>query len=134
MCPKSSLTTMAKTAAATALLLLSFTACQNSPQPVPKPPPVSYSETYDHQIKDVLRLANENHWEEAQAKADALVKQDATNPILARVQSWVQQQAQQHRAQNLERSRPGSPQRCPGRRRSHRKHAVHSRDLRQDRS
>lgn len=93
---------MAKTAAATALLLLSFTACQNSPQPVPKPPPVSYSETYDHQIKDVLRLANENHWEEAQAKADALVKQDATNPILARVQSWVQQQAQQHRAQNLE--------------------------------
>ena len=102
MCPKSSLTTTAKTAAATGLLLLSFTACQNSPQPVPKPPPVSYSETYDHQIKDVLHLANENHWEEAQAKADALVKQDPSNPILTRVQSWVQQQAQQHRAQNLE--------------------------------
>src|SRR5215471_2249760 len=102
MCPKPSLTTSAKTAAATALLLLSFTACQNSPQPVPKPPPVSFSETYDHQIKEVLSLANDNRWEEAQAKADALVKQDPNNPILTRVQSWVQQQAQQRRAQNLE--------------------------------
>jgi type IV pilus assembly protein PilQ len=93
--------TPTKAAVATALLLCSLTACQHSPAPPPKPP-ATYSETYDRQVKEILELANQNHWEEAQTKANALYAQNPKNPIVDRVHNWVNQQAQQRRAQALE--------------------------------
>lgn len=95
------LTTTAKAAAATVLLLFGLTACQ-SPPPPPKPPPPHYTQTHDLEIKEILALANQNRWEEAQAKAAALYEQDPKNPIVERVYNWVQQQGQQIRAQALE--------------------------------
>ena len=90
-------------AAAAVLLLLGLTACQH-PAPVPPPPPpkVVYSETYDREIKAIMDLAGQNRWEEAQAKANALYQQDPKNQILARVHTWVEQEAQALRAQALE--------------------------------
>ena len=97
---RSWLTTPVKAGAAAALLLLAMTACQSPPPKPPKPP--EFSQTYDRQIKEVLDLANQNHWEDAEAKSKALLAQDPKNPILIRVNSWVQEQAQQRRAQALE--------------------------------
>src|SRR5258708_2983149 len=99
--PKLSITT--KAAAAAMLLLLTFTACQHPAPPPPTPPPkVVYSETYDKEIKEIMELANQNRWEEAQTRANALYDQDPKNQILARVHTWVEQQAQQLRSQALE--------------------------------
>ncbi len=94
----------AKAATAVMLLLFSLTACQHSqPLPTPAPPPnVSYNETYDKEIKQVLDAARENRWEEAQTKATALYQQDPKNPIIGRVYRWVTQQSQQRRSQALE--------------------------------
>jgi type IV pilus assembly protein PilQ len=99
------LTTNSKAAAAGLLLLFSLTACHQpapAPAPPPQPPPAKYSELYDRQIKEIMDLASRNHWEEAQAEANALYAQDPKNPIVDRVHSWLEQQAQQHRAQELE--------------------------------
>jgi len=95
-------TTTTKAAAAAALLLLCLTACQHTAPPPSPPPKIIYSEIYDREIKDIMKLADESQWEEAQAKATALYQQDPKNPILARVQSWVAQQAQQRRSQAVE--------------------------------
>jgi type IV pilus assembly protein PilQ len=94
----------ARAVTAIALLLFSLTACQHSkPLPPPPPPPkVSYNETFDKEIKDILELARQNRWEEAQTKATALYQQDPKNPIIGRVYSWVTQQSQQRRSQALE--------------------------------
>lgn len=95
------LTTTTTTAAAL-LLLLGLTACQH-PAPPPNPPPkVVYSDTYDKEIKEIMDLASQNRWEEAQARANALYQQDPKNQILARVHTWVEQQSQALRAQALE--------------------------------
>src|SRR5215471_5139901 len=98
------LTTTTKAVTAAAVLLLCLTACQNPPPPAAsKPPPkVSYSETYDREIKDIMDLANQGRWEEAQTQANALYQQDPKNPILARLHSWLDQQVQQRRAQAVE--------------------------------
>jgi type IV pilus assembly protein PilQ len=97
------LTTSSKAAAAAALILISLAACAPKQPPAPKPPPAAtYSETYDKEIKDIMQLANENRWEEAQTKANALYAQDPKNPILGRVRSWLEQQAQIRRSQALE--------------------------------
>src|SRR5215472_14149896 len=99
--PKLTITTIAYAAAA--LLLLGLTACQHPSPPPPSPPPkVTYSETYDREIKEIMTLAGQNRWEEAQAKANALYQQDPKNQILARVHSWVEQQSQAQRAEALE--------------------------------
>jgi type IV pilus assembly protein PilQ len=95
------LTTALKAAAGVSLLLLGPTACQHT-SPPPPPPKVTYSEIYDGEIKEIMKLADDGRWEEAQAKANALYQQDPKNPVLARVQSWVTQQAQQRRAQAVE--------------------------------
>ena len=100
--PKLTTTTFGSVAAAL-LLLLGFTACQHPAPPPPTPAPkVTYSETYDAEIKQIMTMASQNRWEEAQARAAALYNQDPSNPILARVHSWVDQQAQGQRAQALE--------------------------------
>lgn len=89
-------------AAAAVLLLLGLSACQHPTPPPPPPPKVIYSETYDREIKEIMDLAGQNRWEEAQARANALYQQDPKNQILARVHSWIDQQAQALRAQALE--------------------------------
>src|SRR5260221_4641708 len=99
--PKLTTTIMASVAAA--LLVLGLTACQHPAAPPPtEPPRVTYSETYDREIKEIMTLAGQNSWEEAQSKANALYQQDPRNQILARVNSWVDQQAQAQRAVALE--------------------------------
>ncbi len=99
------LTTMSKAAAAVMLLLLSLTACQNpkpEPPPAPKPPKVKYSQSHDLQIKEIMDLAGQNRWNDAEIKANALFAMDPNDPIVERVHSWVGQQAQQHREQAVE--------------------------------
>jgi type IV pilus assembly protein PilQ len=95
--------TSTKAAAACALLLLSLTACQN-PQPAPEPAPkrVKYSKTYDPEISEIMNLARQNRWEEAQAKANVLYAEAPKNPIIERVYTWITQQARQRRQQALE--------------------------------
>jgi type IV pilus assembly protein PilQ len=106
MLPKPRLNTILKATAATVLLVLAMTACQN-PQPAPppqpqQPAPVKFSSTYDKEIKQIMDLANQDRWEEAQKETDALYAQDPQNALLARIKSWVDQQAQQRRAQAVE--------------------------------
>ena len=91
-----------KAAAAVALLLFSLTACQHSPPQAPSPPRVEYSKTYDPEIKEIMDLAGKGEWEEAQAKASALVEMAPKNPMVERVYSWVVQTSQQRRQQALE--------------------------------
>jgi type IV pilus assembly protein PilQ len=97
------LTTTTKATAAAALLLLGLTACHHPAPTAPAPlPKVTYSETYDREIKEIMDLAGQSRWEEAETRAKALLDQDPKNQILARVYSWVEQQAQSLRAQALE--------------------------------
>lgn len=97
------LTTAASKTAAALALLLSLTACQHPyPPPLKPPPKVTYSETYDREVKAIMGLASQGRWEEAQAETQALYNQDPKNPIVARIHDWVNQQAQQRRAQALE--------------------------------
>jgi type IV pilus assembly protein PilQ len=97
------LTTINRATAAAALLMFGLTACQQpTPQPPPPPPKVIYSETYDREIKEIMDLARQNRWEEAQTRATALYNQDPKNQILARVRTWVDQQTQAMRAKALE--------------------------------
>ena len=97
------LTNTSKAAAAVALLLCSFTACQNpKPQAPPSPPPVKYSKKYDPEIKEIMDLANKGRWEEAQAKATALHEMAPKSTLVERVYTWVVQTAQQRREQALE--------------------------------
>ncbi len=102
------------------LLLFSMTGCHTSRNPsyarVPgseeprsEPPPeiktpgrIKYSPTYDKEIQQIMDLAGENRWEEAQEKAVQLFNKDPKNPLISRVYTWVNQQAQQRRAQALE--------------------------------
>jgi type IV pilus assembly protein PilQ len=100
------LTTTCKAAVGFALLLMSFTACRHSEpaKPPPSPPPakVKYSKTYDAQIKEIMDLAANRHWEEAEAKADALFQEAPDNPFISRVHNWVKQEGQKVREQALE--------------------------------
>src|SRR4051812_16060662 len=96
-------TTSSFASVAVGLWLLGLTACQHpAPSQPTASPKVTYSETYDREIKEIMTLARQGRWEEAQAKAGALYQQDPKNPILGRVHSWVDQQAQAQRAEALE--------------------------------
>src|SRR5215471_11226816 len=92
------LITRPKVAAAIALLLISITACVHRKPPPPEPPKIVFSENYDPQIKEIMDLATKDRWEEARTNALSLYLKDPKNPILIRVRTWVEQQAQQRRA------------------------------------
>jgi type IV pilus assembly protein PilQ len=108
--------TPSKAAAAVTLLLVSFTACQHTKTSTSERTPaaeaetrstsrearVTYSKTYDSEIKEILDLANKGRWEEAQVKATALREAAPKNPIVERVYTWVIQAGQQRRSQALE--------------------------------
>jgi type IV pilus assembly protein PilQ len=102
MLSRSRLSTTSKAAAAVALLLCSFTACQNPKPKAPVPPPVEYSRKYDAEIKEIMDLAKKGRWEEAQAKASALHELAPKSTVVERVYTWVVQTGQQRREQALE--------------------------------
>src|ERR1035441_587224 len=77
--------TASKAAAAVVLLLCTFTACQNPKPKPPAAPPVTYSKSYDPEIKEIMDLAGQGRWEEAQAKATALHEMAPKNPVVDRV-------------------------------------------------
>jgi type IV pilus assembly protein PilQ len=74
----------------------------DSPVALPEPPKVAYDPVYDSEIKEVFRLASNNQWEEARAKAAGLVQFDPTNTMLQRLNTWVLQQSKRLREQALE--------------------------------
>jgi len=96
------LRTTSKAAAAVALLLCSFTACQNPKPTPPSPAPVKYSKKYDAEIKEIMDLANRGKWEEAQIKAIALREMAPKSDLVERVYTWVVQSGKQRREQELE--------------------------------
>lgn len=63
------------------------------PPPAPEPeiehPKIEYSALHDADLKEVFKLADEGHWEEAETKSLALVEQFPNDPALARVYNWV---------------------------------------------
>jgi type IV pilus assembly protein PilQ len=119
MFSRSRLSSVPNAVAAIAVLMVALTACQHSqvrPQSPPPPPPgeaveigpppkpakIKYSPAYDKEVEEVLALAKANQWEEARLKAFTLFQKEPKNPILARLHSWVEQEAQQRREQALE--------------------------------
>jgi type IV pilus assembly protein PilQ len=104
------------TAAALALLLLSFTACKHSPPsatpasasppaatPAPAASPKSkYSQAHDAEIKVILDLAQSGLWDQALAKANALYAKDPKSPVVERIHAWVLQENQKLHEQALE--------------------------------
>lgn len=70
--------------------------------PLPGDSKIEFDPVYDSEIKEVLRLANANQWEEARAKAAGLLQFDPKNAVLQRLNTWVVQQCQRRRAQALE--------------------------------
>lgn len=104
-----------KAVAAAVLLLFGLTGCQHparnanygnmpaSTAPEAKPPQrIKYSPAYDKEIQEIMNLAGQNRWEEAREKAVQLFNKDPKNPLITRVYTWVNQQAQQRREQALE--------------------------------
>ena len=91
-----------KAAAAVTLLLFSLTACQHPKPAAPTPAPVKFNKSYDPEIREIMDLANNGKWEEAQTKATALRDMAPKNPVVERVYSWVVQTGQQRREQALE--------------------------------
>jgi type IV pilus assembly protein PilQ len=85
------------------LLLIWMTGCHHpASPPASAPPKVTYSETYDPQIKEIMDLARKEHWEEAQVKADELFQKAPLNPMVQRVHNWVADARQKRREKALE--------------------------------
>src|SRR5437870_4695971 len=112
-----------KAAAAMGLLLICLTGCHHPMAPARAPataaasapvagapatpapgstPKVKYNETYDPEIKEIVELAGKERWEEAQAKADALVEKAPQDAMVKRVHGWVLDARQKRREQALE--------------------------------
>jgi type IV pilus assembly protein PilQ len=112
MLSQNRLTIPSKAVTAIVLMLVAMSGCQHSPPspppspspppPPPKPPKVVFSKSHDQEIKEIMELARQDRWEEAQTKAFLLWQQNKNNPIVMRVHVWVDQQAQLRRAQALE--------------------------------
>ncbi|MBM3879797.1 MAG: type II secretion system protein GspD [Verrucomicrobia bacterium] len=65
-------------------------------------PPVRYSSTHDDEIKEILNLATQRKWEEAEIHANALIARDPQDPAAQRLLTWVRQQRELRREQALE--------------------------------
>jgi type IV pilus assembly protein PilQ len=97
-----------KAAAAMGLLLIYSTGCQHQkapstePAPTAGPPKVTFNETYDPEIKEIMDLASKDHWEEAQTKADALFLKAPQDPMVRRVHTWVLDAGKARRDQAVE--------------------------------
>ena len=112
MLSRTTFATITKAAAGVLLLLCPLTGCRHTPPgppgPAPEPPPevkpprIKYNQMYDPEIKEILKLANEGRWEEAQVKAAELHAKDPKNPLIERLEIWVNQSAQKYREQALE--------------------------------
>jgi type IV pilus assembly protein PilQ len=104
MLSQNRIATPSRAVTALVLGLVALSGCRQTPPspPPPKPPKVIFSESHDVEMKEIMELANQNRWEEAQTKANLLFQQDPENPIVMRVHVWVDQQAQLRRAQALE--------------------------------
>src|SRR5437899_8445246 len=111
MLSRSTSTTIAKAAASLALLLCASTGCRHTPtktnsaktETLPPPPPkIDYSKSHDAEIKEILDLAAKDRWEEAQTKVAELHAKDPKNPLIERLQIWVNQSGQKRREQALE--------------------------------
>jgi len=107
MLSQNRLTIPSKAVTAIVLMLVAMSGCQHSPPspppspspppPPPKPPKVVFSKSHDQEIKEIMELARQDRWEEAQTKAFLLWQQNKNNPIVMRVHVWVDQQAQLRR-------------------------------------
>jgi type IV pilus assembly protein PilQ len=60
------------------------------------------SSTYDVEIKEILRLAGADNWEEAEIKAEALHKRDPNDASVRRAVEWVRKEKQARRDEALE--------------------------------
>src|SRR5256714_8175522 len=111
MLSRTTFATIAKAAAGVALLLCTATGCRHTPakevavttqSSPPLRPKVNYSKTHDREIKEILDLAAKDRWEEAQLKVAELHEKAPKNPLVERLQIWVNQSAQKRREQALE--------------------------------
>lgn len=69
------------------------------------PPPVTKDgneELYQREVDEILRLANDNRWEDAQTLATALHQKAPNHRAAERLDTWVRQQRQRIRDQQLE--------------------------------
>ena len=64
--------------------------------------PTKYSGEFDREIREVLDLAEQGKWEEAEAKAEALREQSPEDLSVERLHSWVSKQRELQRSQALE--------------------------------
>jgi type IV pilus assembly protein PilQ len=112
MLSRTTLATIAKAAAGVSLLLCSLTGCRHTPPgqpaktaqtlPPATKPKVNYDPAHDREIKEILDLANKDRWEDAQMKVAELHQKDPKDPLVERLQIWVNQSAHKRREQALE--------------------------------
>ncbi len=74
----------------------------NLKSPEKLPPPVKYHPEYDKQFEQIFNLADEGHWEEAEALANALYARDPQDPLVARVKDWISTERMLIRARAVE--------------------------------
>lgn len=82
-------------------------ASETTPAPTPTPPPaqepkVSYSAFHDEEIREILKLADQERWEEAETRAKALEAKDPQDPAARRLRGWVQTSREVAREKALE--------------------------------
>jgi type IV pilus assembly protein PilQ len=97
-----------KAAAAMGLLLIYSTGCQHQKAPSTEPaatagpPKVTFNETHDPEIKEIMDLASKDRWEDAQTKADALFLKAPQDPMVRRIHTWVLEAGKARRDQAVE--------------------------------
>lgn len=63
---------------------------------------VKYSRAHDEEIKEIFSLAGKQRWEEAEARANALLALDPQDPAAQRLFNWVKKQRELKRQQAIE--------------------------------
>ncbi len=75
------------------------------PETAPKEtaePKILYSAYNDDEVKTILKLANDGHWEDAEARTRALIAKDPQDAAAQRLLGWVQKQREIQRNKALE--------------------------------